>query len=46
METLQVGIMSREKFQRRVAEIAAGRYIPEKMNPKSGLTLLNHFPKY
>lgn len=34
MKTLQVGIMSREQFQSRVIEIAAGRYIPKKTEPK------------
>ncbi|WP_115710338.1 HVO_A0114 family putative DNA-binding protein [Legionella sainthelensi] len=34
MKTLQIGIMSREKFQGHVTEIAAGRYIPEKNEPK------------
>lgn len=34
MKTLQIGIMSREKFQRHVTEIAAGCYIPKKNEPK------------
>lgn len=34
MKTLQIGIMSREKFQGHVTEIAAGRYIPKKNDPK------------
>jgi predicted transcriptional regulator len=34
MKKLQVGIMSREKFQSRAIEIAAGRYIPKKNEPK------------
>ncbi len=34
MNILQVGIMSREKFQLRVIEIASGRYKPKKTEPK------------
>ncbi|MFO9066392.1 MarR family transcriptional regulator [Legionella pneumophila serogroup 1] len=34
MKKLRVGIMSREKFQRRTIEIAAGRYVPKRNEPK------------
>ncbi|HAT1822259.1 TPA: transcriptional regulator [Legionella pneumophila] len=34
MKTLQVGIMSRDKFQRRAIEVASGRYKPKKNEPK------------
>ncbi|ETO93466.1 MarR family transcriptional regulator [Legionella oakridgensis] len=34
MKTLQVGIMSRDKFQSRTIEIASGRYKPKKNEPK------------
>lgn len=34
MKTLQVGIMSRDKFQSRIIEIASGRYKPKKNEPK------------
>jgi len=34
MKILQVGIMSRDKFQHRAIEIASGRYTPKKNEPK------------
>ncbi|HAT5028063.1 TPA: MarR family transcriptional regulator, partial [Legionella pneumophila] len=34
MKKLQVGIMSRNKFQSRAIEIACGRYKPKKNEPK------------
>ena len=34
MKTLQVGIMSRDKFQSCTIEIASGRYKPKKNEPK------------
>ncbi len=34
MKTLKVGIMSREKFQKRILSIANGSYIPKKHEPK------------
>ncbi len=34
MKKLQVGIMSRDKFQSRAIEIASGRYKPKKNEPK------------
>lgn len=34
MKTLQIGIMSRDKFQSRTIEIASGRYKPKKNEPK------------
>lgn len=34
MKTLQLGIMSRDKFQSRTIEIASGRYKPKKNEPK------------
>lgn len=34
MKTLQVGIMSRDKFQCRAIEIASGRYKPKRNEPK------------
>src|ERR1700688_3605799 len=34
MKTLQVGIMSRDKFQGRTIQIASGRYKPKKNEPK------------
>ena len=37
MKVIQVGIMSRDKFQNRILEIASGRYQPKKMNLKFGL---------
>lgn len=46
MKTLQIGIMSRDKFQSRTIEIASGRYKPKKMNLRFGLVQSNHFVKY
>ncbi|STX44771.1 Predicted transcriptional regulator [Legionella donaldsonii] len=34
MKVIQVGVMPREKFQRRALEIASGRYIPKRNEPK------------
>lgn len=34
MKVIQVGIMSRDKFQSRTVEIASGRYKPKKNEPK------------
>ena len=34
MKILKVGIMPREHFQKRLIEIASGRYVPKKNEPK------------
>ena len=34
MKKIQVGIMSRDKFQQRAIEVASGRYKPKKNEPK------------
>lgn len=34
MKTLKVGIMPREYFQKRLIDIASGRYVPKKNEPK------------
>lgn len=34
MKKLQIGVMSRDKFQSRAMEIASGRYKPKKNEPK------------
>jgi len=34
MSTLKIGIMSRDKFQQRAMDIAAGRYKPKRGEPK------------
>jgi predicted transcriptional regulator len=34
MKVIQVGIMSRDKFQNRAIEIASGRYKPKRNEPK------------
>ena len=34
MKTINVGIMPRELFQKRLIEITSGRYIPKKNEPK------------
>lgn len=34
MKTMKVGIMPREYFQKRLIEIASGRYVPQKNEPK------------
>lgn len=34
MQTLKVGIMPRDKFQKRILDISAGRYSPKRGEPK------------
>lgn len=34
MKVIKVGIMSRERFQKRLLDIASGKYIPKKTEPK------------
>ena len=34
MKTLKVGVMPREAYQKRIIDIAAGRYIPRRGEPK------------
>ena len=34
MKKLKIGIMARDKFQRRLIDIAAGRYTPKRGEPK------------
>lgn len=34
MKILHVGILDREKFQKRVIDIASGQYVPKKNEPK------------
>lgn len=46
MRIIKVGIMPREHFQKRLIEIASGRYVPKKMSQKFGFLPLSLSVKF